>query len=280
MTAPPTPSRSPLGRPVSASPRPLDARGFTTMSHILVQLSDVGLRPSFAESCGGSADIVWCDDLEELAAQGRAREAVAVVVDLQDREGRSSAAAVASLRAERPKLPIVLWCDRAQAGPVPLEALLRAGVSAVVFRNASDLERRLLGALASPGDLAFQQFTDEALYRRVPLGLQPVFRFLLDQAATQPSLELVARAVGLPPRALTYRLRRAGMPPVSAILTWSRALVAAYRLEHSTEPVGIIARSLGFSAPSGLRALLRRCCHEAPNALREPGGFGWVLRSF
>ncbi len=93
-------------------------------------------------------------------------------------------------------------------------------------------------------------------------------------------IEVVAAAVGLTPRALAYQLRRAGMPPVSTVAMWGKALVAAYRLERSTDAVALIARSLGFASGSALRRLLKRCANETPQGLRQPGGFGWVLRCF
>lgn len=269
----------PKKREASQSPRALDARGLATMHHILVQLAEVGSRPQFAEVCRAFGDIVWCDDLDDLIARSAAREALAAVVDLEDRYGASSAAAVAAIRARRPDLPIVLWCDR-HAAMHQIIPFLAAGVSTVVFREESELERRLLSNLTRASDVAFQQLTDQALYRRVPSPFIPVVRFCLDHASSQPRAEVIARSVGMSSKTLATQLRRGGMPPVSVLVTWSKALVAAYRLEKSTESVAVIARSLGFSSGSALRRLLKRCANESPQVLRAPGGFGWVLRCF
>ena len=108
----------------------------------------------------------------------------------------------------------------------------------------------------------------------------PVVRYCLDHASSLPRAEVIARSVGVSPRTLATQLRRAGMPPVGVLVTWSKALVAAYRLEKSTESVAVIARSLGFSSGSALRRLFKRCANESPQVLRAPGGFGWVLRCF
>lgn len=267
------------GRGVSHGPRALDARGLATMHHILVQLSQVGHRPRFAEVCRAFGDIVWCDDLDDLVARAPAREALAVVVDLEDRHGDSTAEAVERIRAVRRDLPIVLWCDRdAAAGRI--DRFLAAGVSAVVCKEDSELERRLLSNLTRASDVAFQQLTDQALYRRVPTPFVPVVRYCLDHAAAAPRAEVIARSVGLSAKTLAAQLRRAGLPPVSGLVMWSKALVAAYRLEKTNEPVAAIARSLGFSSGSALRRLVRRCTNETPHGLREPGGFGWALRCF
>ncbi|MDX2060055.1 MAG: helix-turn-helix domain-containing protein [Gemmatimonadales bacterium] len=265
-------------RPAGPSPRALDARGLASMHHILVQLSEVALRPRFAETCKAFGDVVWCDDVDDLVSRVPAREALAVIVDAFDRTAHSTAGAVARIRVRRPDLPVILWCDRDQVAD--LGPFARAGVSAIVFRDESELERRLLSAVTRASDVAFQQLTDQALYRRVPTPYIPVVRFCLDHAASHPRTEQVARAVGLGPKALATQLRRAGLPTVGALVTWSKALVAAYRLEKTTEPVAVIARSLGFSSGSALRRLLKRSTNELPQAIREPGGFGWALRCF
>jgi AraC-like DNA-binding protein len=249
------------------------------MHHILVQLGEVGLRPRFAEACQAFGDVVWCDELDELASRAVAREALAVVVDVVDRSGIPTATTVARIREQRPDLPLVVWCDRgAPLGSI--EAIARAGVSAIVFRDESELERRLLSAVTRANDVAFQQLTDQALHRRVPAPFIPVFRFCLDQATSHPRAETIAAAVGLRAKTLSAQLRRAGLPPTTVLVTWSRALVAAYRLEKTAEPIGVIARSLGFSSAAALRRLLRRYTNETPQGLREPGGFGWALRCF
>lgn len=265
-------------RVAGPGPRALDARGLATMHHILVQLSEVALRPRFAEACQAFGDIVWCDDLDDLVSRAPAREALAVIVDLVERSGHSSAPAVARIRVRRPDLPIILWCDRDQVSD--LTPFARAGVSGVVFRDESELERRLLSSVTRASDVAFTQLTDQALHRRVPSPFIPVVRFCLDHAAAMPRVDVVARAVGMTPKALAAQLRGAGLPPVSALVTWSKALIAAYRLEKTTEPVAAIARSLGFSSGSALRRLLKRSTNELPQVLREPGGFGWALRCF
>ena len=276
----PSKAGKPAVRAVSQGPRALEARGLATMHHLLVQLRQVELRPRFAEACKAFGDIVWCDDLDDLVARAPAREALAIVVDVTDRTGVPAAPAVVRIRGRRPDLPIILWCDRAGTDGAAIAALIDAGVSAVILRDESDLERRLLSALTRASDVAFQQLTDQALHRRVPTPFISVVRFCLDHAASAPRVEVIARSVGLNSKALATQLKRAGVPPVSTLVMWSKALVAAYRLEKTTESVAVIARSLGLSSGSALRRLLKRCANEPPQAIRTDGGFGWMLRCF
>jgi AraC-like DNA-binding protein len=266
-------------RPPGRSPRALDARAPATAHYLLVQLSDTGLRPRFAETCKAFGEIVWCDDLDELVRRAGAREALAVVVDATDQLGTPTGGAIAVMRRRRPDLPLVLWCDRNAAGP-SLLAATAAGVSAVVFRDDLDLEHRLLGALTRATDVTFQQLIDQALARRVPSALVPAVRFCLDRGGATPTVEAVAATVGVPSRRLADELRSAGLPPLAALVTWSRLLTAAYRLEHSRESVGAIARAVGLASGSALGHLLRRYVNESAGGLRAPGGFGWVLRCF
>ena len=268
------------GRGPTPGPRAFDARGFGTFHHLLVQIADATYRPQFAEACRAFGDLVWCSELDDLAHRAMAPEATAVVVDLVDAQGAPTNVVVARVREARPDFPIVLWCDRGAARERSLTEFAAAGVSAIVFRDESSLEGRLLSAITGASDVAFRQLTDQAIHRRVPIALAPVVRFCLDQAHGLPRVEVVARAVGLSSRALAYQLKRAGLPPVSTLVMWSKALVAAYRLERSTESVSVIARSLGFASGSALRRLHKRCANETPQALRGPGGFGWVLRCF
>jgi AraC-like DNA-binding protein len=261
-------------------PRALEARGFATLHHILVQLADVGLRPRFAETCRAFGDVVWCDDVDELVARAGVRQALAVVVDATDRSGLGTARAVAAIRRDRPGLPVVLWCDRDAAGGPAAAAVIAAGVSAVVFRDGSDLEQRLLSAITRATDVTFHQLTDQTLHRRVPEALIPVFRYVLDRATAMPDAATIARAAGLSPRQLEARLREAGMPPLTALVTWSRVLTAAYRLERTTRPVAEVAGSVGLASSAALGRLLRRCANETTRGVRQPGGFGWVLRCF
>jgi len=238
------------------------------------------MRPRLAEACKSFGDIVWCDDLDELVTRSSAREALAVVVDVGDRFGMPSTRAVVAMRKERADLPIILWCDRTALMTGDVDGLLGAGVSAIVFRDEADIEQRLMSALTRATDVAFQQLTDQALSRRVPAPLIPVFRMCLDRAGSLPKIGVVAGAVGLTPRQLSSHLRRAGMPPMREIARWSRLLTASYRLEQTTEPVVAIANSVGFVSSSYLSRLLKRYANETPDGVRESGGFGWVLRCF
>jgi AraC-like DNA-binding protein len=272
-------SSGPPDRSAEPSPRAFDARGFATMHHVLVQLAETGLRPRFAEACKTFGDIIWCDDLEDLVVGARSREALALVVDVADRQGKPTAEAVAAIRRQRPDVPIVVWCER-EAAIIPLARLVAAGASALVFRDDSDLERRLMSSLTRANDVAFHQLTDQSLYRRVPEPLVPVVRYCLDHAAAMPSLEIMARALGMPPRLIAAELRRAGLPPLRGLVTWARVLLAAYRLEQTVDSSSVVARSVGFPTAAALSRLLRRHANEPARSLREPGGFGWVLRCF
>ena len=244
------------------------------------QMADAGQRPRFAEACRAFGDLIWCTDVDDAGHRAVQAETTGLVVDLIDGDGASTIGLIGRIRRRRPDLPIVVWCDRADASRAPLGALVDAGVSAVVFREETELESRLLSAITKSSDVAFRHLTDQCIHRRVPTALGPVVRICLDQALGIPRAEDIAAAVGLTPRALAYQLRRAGLPPVSSLLIWGKALVAGYRLERSTDSVTVIARSLGFASGSALRRLLKRCTNETPQGLRQPGGFGWVLRCF
>ena len=129
--------------------------------------------------------------------------------------------------------------------------------------------------------VAFHEMTDQALHRRVPAGLIPVFRYCLDRAASPLTADAVGRTVGLSAKALGGA-ERARTPPVATIVSWSQALAAAYRLEHSAEPATLIARSLGFcehpEPDVGAQAVLQRDADELAGTGRVRMGVA-VLRA-
>ncbi|MEZ4457940.1 MAG: helix-turn-helix domain-containing protein [Gemmatimonadales bacterium] len=264
-------------RPVSHGPRALDARGLATMHHLLVQLSEVELRPRFAEACRAFGDVVWCDDVDGTVGAGGGPQVLAVLVDVVD--GRAGPPPrpwpVCGLGGRGSRS--FIWCDR--TGSADFGAFARGGVSAIVPARTTTSSAGMLSSVTRANDVAFQQLDQDAP-PAVPSPFIPLVRFCLDHAAQMPAADIVASSMGLSPRALSTQLRRAGLPPLGALVSWSRVLVAAYRLEKSTAPVGDVALSLGFPSGAALGRVLKRCTNESPVALREPGGFGWTLRCF
>jgi AraC-like DNA-binding protein len=71
------------------------------------------------------------------------------------------------------------------------------------------------------------------------------------------------------------------MPHAKELLIWSRALHAAWELEHEWQkPVERIALDHEFASATALRGVFLRLIGESPARLRDQGGFGWVLRCF
>jgi transcriptional regulator GlxA family with amidase domain len=105
----------------------------------------------------------------------------------------------------------------------------------------------------------------------VPRGgeLEPVLRWLADNAEAELSLADIAAHAGMSTRTLNRRFReQTGTTP----LQWlhrERVRRAQYLLENTTHPVDRIAGQVGFGSPTAFRERFKRVVGTSPNAYRS-----------
>ena len=249
------------------------------MGHVLIQASDPAVRSRIERTPGLPFPVHWCDRAEDVSALALDYATLALVVDTHDQRGSPTAEPVRRIRDRRTDLAILLWCARAELNTPLFTDICRAGVSAVLFREASELELIILSQLVPRGTLTFHDWVEASVHRCVPSGLTEVVGFCLHRANASLTVPQVAEALRMPRRTLTDHLARAGLPTARELLEWGRVLTAAWDLEHSTRSAERIALETRFASPGVLRSILKRWTNQGPRDLRLPGGFGWVLRS-
>jgi AraC-like DNA-binding protein len=219
--------------------------------------------------------------VSEFESAAREGELLAFIVDVVDRRGQPTAPAVARILQGRADMPGLLWCARGDAGRPEVAQLVGAGISAVLFHSSGPYESIAIAGLVPRGALGYHQWVDATLHRSVPEPVRALVSFCLHPANAALTVPEAAAALHLPRRTLTHRLAAAGMPHAKELLIWSRALHAAWELEHEWgKPVERIALDHDFASATALRGVFLRLIGESPAELRDHGGFGWVLRCF
>jgi transcriptional regulator GlxA family with amidase domain len=98
--------------------------------------------------------------------------------------------------------------------------------------------------------------------------LEPLLRWLSDNAATDLTLADIASRAGMSTRTLNRRFReQTGTTP----LRWlhrERVRQAQYLLEATTHPIDRIAGEVGFGSPTAFRERFKRVVGTSPNAYR------------
>lgn len=223
----------------------------------------------------------FVDLVSEFESAAREGELLAFVVDVLDRRGQPTAPAVARILHGGMGMPSLLWCARVDVGLPEFAQLVHAGISAVLFHSPGSFESIAIAGLVPRGALGYHQWLDATLHRSVPEPVRALVSFCLHPANAALTVPEAAAALHLPRRTLTHRLAAAGMPHAKELLVWSRALHAAWELEHEWgKPVERIALDHEFASATALRGVFLRLIGESPARLRDQGGFGWVLRCF
>ena len=225
--------------------------------------------------------IRFVELISEFESAAREGDLLAFIVDVLDHRAQPTAPTVEKILQAHTDLPSLVWCPRADVGRPEFAQLLRTGISAVLFQSPGPIESIFISGLVPRGAIGYHQWLDATLHRRVPEPVRGVVSFCLHPANAAMAVPEVAAALHLPRRALTHHLSGAGMPHAKELLIWSRALHAAWELEHETgKPLERIALDHDFASASALRGVFLRLIGEPPAGLRTVGGFGWVLRCF
>jgi transcriptional regulator GlxA family with amidase domain len=99
--------------------------------------------------------------------------------------------------------------------------------------------------------------------------LEPLLRWLEDNAAKDLTLDDIAAFAGLSTRTLNRHFReQTGTTPLQWLLR-ARVRQAQYLLESTTYPVERIAAQVGFGSPTAFRDRFKRVVGTSPNAYRS-----------
>ena len=115
--------------------------------------------------------------------------------------------------------------------------------------------------------------------RRVahPVGFE-ILDHALDLATFHCLVPEIAVRVGRSRRTLERRCTMLGIPSPKTILSLARIYTVQRLTEWSNQPFGAVARSLGFSAASNYRRVVRATLGNPPSVIHRMGGSNFVAR--
>ena len=181
-------------------------------------------------------------------------------------------AALAKLRRPDAALPL-----RRMADATALTACRRIAEDAMVEQHRPNPGRAaLLRALAAESAVLFLRLllradepaaADEATRRILAV------RDRMDRRFSEPlSLAQLAREAGLAPTYFAERFRRIVGEPPMAYLRARRIEQARFLLQHTAEPVKVVAWSAGFRSPEHFNNAFRRAVGRTPLGYRRAAG--------
>ena len=250
------------------------------MAHVVGLIRDRDARARIAHGLRGHAAVTFCDAVPELMGTLARVFVTAVVIEVRDRPGICAASVIGCLREGYPSIPVVAYCSLAAATPHDILIAAKAGASGLVLRGVDDTGVALRAALTSAADDCVARRVMRALDEVAPGSVRPIIEYCILHARNAPSVQQVARALGISRKTLVNRLGAAGMPAPSAIIGWCRLLQAARLIEDPKRPVERIAHELDFPSGAALRNMLKRYTGLQPREVRENGGLNCVLHAF
>ncbi|MEJ7810793.1 MAG: helix-turn-helix domain-containing protein [Gemmatimonadaceae bacterium] len=236
-------------------------------------------RSRILEAVPGGLTVVFCDDPQSLSKTVDAEHAGVVLAELRDRRGASTLPAIRALRHGFPSVPVVAYCCH---DPEETRDLLKAGaagVSAIALRGRDDLGRVLARMLARAGAADARRWVARAVKRTLPPDVYAVLERCLGDDQRTLKAETLAASLGTSRRTLAHRLKRAGLPPLSDLLAWSRLLVTARLLADPHRTITTVAEEVGFASPAAFRSTLRRHSGLHPAELHARDSLLRVLRA-
>jgi AraC-like DNA-binding protein len=250
------------------------------MAHVIGLIGDREARARIGDALRGQATVTFCDAAAELIDTLARAFVTAVVVELRDCTGVSTASVIRCLREGFPSIPVVAYCSLTRATPHDILTAAKAGASGLVLRGVDDTGVALRAALTSAADDCVARRVMRALEDAAPGSVRPIIEYCILHARNAPSVAQVARALGISRKTLVNRLGAAGMPTPSAIIGWCRLLQAAQLIEDPKRSVERIAHELDFPSGAALRNMLKRYTGLQPREVRENGGLRCVLHAF
>jgi AraC-like DNA-binding protein len=205
----------------------------------------------------------------------------AVLLELQDSLGRSSAPRIAALRARHPELPIIGLAgvqsgDLREAVPAS-----RAGLTDLVYLQRENPWDVIRPVLLEPGlGRAITEVLRELADVFGTSEIWPVLEHCINRWSGTVSVAQLARALGVTRKTVSRRFCRAGLGPPASALVWMRLLIAARLLQEPAFPVRRIAEELRYPSAVALRRTMKRHTRQRPGEVRARGGLSAVLPLF
>ncbi|HET7586321.1 MAG TPA: helix-turn-helix transcriptional regulator [Gemmatimonadaceae bacterium] len=176
-------------------------------------------------------------------------------------------------RDEFPAIPLVAYGGDRPAEIRSLAALGTIGVCAVLIAGVDDVSPSHLAALVRSQLLKSR--SPEALLAwllpAMPLVIRPVIEFVVTRTPDVRTVNDVAAACGVHPRALRRRLQSAHLPAPDTLIKLCRLAHVALLLEDGEVSVETAARRVGYESTRTLRKQCTRLLGVTPRQLARGG---------
>ena len=133
-----------------------------------------------------------CESVRQAPILAREFETLALLVDLCDDTGASTAPAIEAVRSHDHELPIVLWCPPHEAATPRFLDACRAGVTGVLFQSSGAFEEYALSQLVPRGTLTYSQWVEGTLHRTVPREVRRIVDICLHRASSDLTVPQLA----------------------------------------------------------------------------------------
>jgi AraC-like DNA-binding protein len=226
--------------------------------------------------------IVWCDSADELVAAVAGHDAQAGIIEIGGADpGDDTTRAkggisrleevIGMLRAEHPRVPVLIYAPLTAAASRAIVALARAGITNVIIAGHDDLNHAVRPIL----DASASACTAEAAYARLSAvaspGVAAILSYALRYGTAAPTVAAAARAVRVHRKTLAAWCLASGAPSPRVLITWCRLVIAVERLVEARWPAERVARAFGFGSGSALAGLIRRHIGLTRTELRARG---------
>ena len=221
-----------------------------------------------------------CESPQRILLLLRRVQVSAVLIDLVDNHGRSSAPFISTIREQHPALPIVGVLHPKTFDWRKMVPAVRAGISEILVIGVDDIGSVIRAICVDTGADAGVTAVLGVLAPHVPAAACPILEYCLRGATTALSTKQLAAALGVPRSTLNRRFKRAGLLSPGSLLMWTRLFLAAQLLERGERTVEDIAKSLRFDSVVSFRRVVRRLARLRPAEIRMNGGIQAILPQF
>jgi AraC-like DNA-binding protein len=250
------------------------------MVTIAALVCDRASRARLRSAIRGQADVAFCDTVPQLVSAVADGAATAVVTEWRDATGSRLDAAVRTLHADYPTVPILVYAPLTPQGARDMLEAARAGATEIVIANFDDVGITLSRRLSTAQAVALGRQVMARVTELVPVSVAALIDYFLRHGRSAPTVAAAARALSLHQKTLALHCAGARCPGPSALACWARLILAAQRLEDPGRTAERAALELGFPSASAFRNMLKRYTGLSPSEVRERGGSLCVVEMF
>jgi AraC-like DNA-binding protein len=225
----------------------------------------------------GHATVSFVSTNSELLSALAYGGFAAVLIEPEDADGVRTDHTVREIRRRFAHLPILVYAGNTPDSLRRVFALAQAGADEVILRGFDDAGVMFRRTLRMATEKRKCDDVLSVLGPHAPSYVQPILVYALANAGQSMTVDDMAQAVGVHRRTLVNRLRTAGFPPPSALVSWCRLIKVGRLLEDDGRSVEQAASTLGFGSATALRNMLRHHTGMAPGEVRRGGGQAFIV---